>query len=228
MRYQNQTLLIDADDTLWQTNVQFERVAGAFTDLVAPLGCPPARVRETVDRVEQQNIRVRGYGMKSFLRSLEEAFVLLAGRQPQDHELNEIRGMERHFQQPDLLAGVAETLEYLSGRHHLHLFSKGNRDEQVEKFNGSGLQDHFDGWDIVPEKDAGAYREVIARHGWDASKVWMVGNSPRSDINPALAIGLNAVFIPAAITWEYEDEQIRPGTGELLRLEKFSDLREHF
>jgi putative hydrolase of the HAD superfamily len=58
----------------------------------------------------------------------------------------------------------------------------------------------------------------------------MIGNSPRSDINPALAAGLNAIFIPHAQTWVLEHEEIERslGTGKLMELESFGRLREHF
>jgi len=32
--------------------------------------------------------------------------------------------------------------------------------------------------------------------GFDKSRAWMIGNSPKSDINPALEAGLGAVFVP--------------------------------
>jgi putative hydrolase of the HAD superfamily len=56
----------------------------------------------------------------------------------------------------------------------------------------------------------------------------MAGNSAKSDINPALEARLNAVFIPHAHTWTLERQDIRPGQGRLLILERFADLREHF
>jgi putative hydrolase of the HAD superfamily len=56
----------------------------------------------------------------------------------------------------------------------------------------------------------------------------MIGNSPKSDVNPALEAGINAVFVPHAHTWVLEKEEIRPGNGRLLIVEQFSDLREHF
>ena len=37
---------------------------------------------------------------------------------------------------------------------------------------------------------------------------WMIGNSPKSDINPALAAGLNAVFVPHGNTWILEHEEV--------------------
>jgi putative hydrolase of the HAD superfamily len=56
----------------------------------------------------------------------------------------------------------------------------------------------------------------------------MIGNSPKSDINPALEAGLNAVYIPHAQTWRLEHQEISPGPGRLLVLERFSELRQHF
>jgi putative hydrolase of the HAD superfamily len=56
----------------------------------------------------------------------------------------------------------------------------------------------------------------------------MAGNSVKSDINPALEAGLNAVFIPHAHTWTLERQDIRPGKGRLLTVEGFSDLMRHF
>ena len=55
-----------------------------------------------------------------------------------------------------------------------------------------------------------------------------MGNSPRSDINPALEIGLGAVYIPHARTWTLETEEIRNGSGRLLVLERFAELTGHF
>jgi putative hydrolase of the HAD superfamily len=58
----------------------------------------------------------------------------------------------------------------------------------------------------------------------------MVGNSPKSDINPALAAGLHAVFIPHGDTWilEHEDLATAPAPQRLLVVERFADLRAHF
>jgi len=57
---------------------------------------------------------------------------------------------------------------------------------------------------------------------------WMIGNSPKSDVNPALEAGLNAVYVPHPHTWGLEKEEIRRGNGRLLVVEKFADLRGHF
>ena len=84
--------------------------------------------------------------------------------------------------------------------------------------------------EVLPEKDAAAYRTLAARHQCDPARTWMIGNSPKSDINPALAAGLHAVFLPHGFTWVLEEEAInQPAPGQrLLELAAFTDLIHHF
>jgi putative hydrolase of the HAD superfamily len=68
----------------------------------------------------------------------------------------------------------------------------------------------------------------VEERGMDPEQTWMIGNSPKSDINPALEAGLNAVFVPHAHTWILEKQELRPGKGKLLVVEQFTDLRKVF
>lgn len=230
MRLERQVLLIDADDTLWETNANFERTLAAFCRLVAPLGYNEGHVRQQVDLAERANIRRRGYGAGNFLRTLEEVYLELAGHRAEPPVREEIRRFSRILLEEPLrlLDGVEETLAYLAPRHRLLLFTKGNMAEQSGKVVASGLGHFFKAREIVPEKNEAAYRALVARDRLPRREVWMVGNSPRSDINPALAAGLNAVFIPSRSSWEYENEEIRRGPGRLLVLKSFRELAEHF
>ena len=81
---------------------------------------------------------------------------------------------------------------------------------------------------IVKEKDAAAYRSLVNQRAMEPERTWMIGNSPKSDINPALEAGLNAVFVPHRHTWVLEKQELRPGAGKLLVLEGFRELKEHF
>ena len=128
------------------------------------------------------------------------------------------------------MEGVAETLSELGQRHRLILVTKGNHEEQHDKLERSGLRGHFTAVEVPSEKDEGMYRALAARHALDPATTWMIGNSPRSDVNPALAAGLNAVFIPHDFTWVLEHEVVNaPAEGErLLELERFTDLLRYF
>lgn len=224
------TLLIDADDTLWENNVFFEKTIEDFITLLEPLGYSRDYVRRVLNDTEHQNVRQQGYGVRSFRRSLEETYGKLAGHLVRQEVSARIKTMTDRLEvtPPRILEGVPETLSYLSLRHRLVLFTKGQQAEQAAKVERSGLQAFFEAIEIVPEKDIGTYQDVVGRLRVVKSRGWMVGNSPRSDINPALAAGLNAVFIPHPSTWEMEQGEVRSGLGKLLILSSFRELRSHF
>jgi putative hydrolase of the HAD superfamily len=129
---------------------------------------------------------------------------------------------------PKILDGVPETLAYLIQRHRLILFTKGEPAEQAAKVERSGLQGFFEFIEIVPEKDTETYSSLVKKHKIVKSLGWMIGNSPRSDINPAMKIGLNAVYVPHQHTWQMEHEPVIAGSGKLIILPAFRELRSHF
>ena len=224
------TLLIDADDTLWENNVFFEKVIEDFLSRLEPYGYARDYARRILNETERRNIRQHGYGVRSFGRSLEETYMKLAGHMARRSTVAQLEKMVAELEgtPPHILDGVPETLAYLTERHRLILFTKGEPAEQAAKVERSGLQGFFDAIEIVAEKNVETYGELINQHHIVKSHGWMVGNSPRSDINPALQAGLNAVFIPHHATWELEHDALQGGTGKLVILSSFRELRQHF
>jgi putative hydrolase of the HAD superfamily len=108
--------------------------------------------------------------------------------------------------------------------------TKGAVAEQSSKVERSGLKQFFSAVEIVQEKDPFTYQRVAAEHDLSHASTWMVGNSPKSDINPALAAGLNAVFLPHGDTWILEHEELASvePPQRLLVLESFDELKKHF
>ncbi len=225
-----QHLIIDADDTLWENNIYFERAFETFVDYLAHSSLAPQQVRDVLDEIETANARVHGYGSANFGRNLQQCYERLAERDVCDDDLRAVLAFaEKILEAPmEVIDGVPETLEYLASRHDLTLFTKGHPQEQKLKIDRSDLAIWFGHTAIVKEKDAAAYGELIAERGMDPCRAWMIGNSPKSDINPALEAGLNAVFVPHQHTWVLEKQEIRSGPGRLLILDRFSDLRTHF
>ena len=189
-------------------------------------------MRERLNHVERATIAEHGYGLQSFRKSLIRCFEQLSASPvtPDKHErivsfVNSIAEQEI-----ELLPGVAETLATLAGRHRCILVTKGDPGEQNDKLERSGLAPHFAAVEVFAEKTEAAYRNLIERHGCKPETTWMIGNSPRSDVNPALAAGFNAVFIPHDFTWVLEHETVAspPSTARLLELASFADLLRHF
>ncbi len=225
-----QQLIVDADDTLWENNIYFERAFDDFCDFLAHSNMPPAEVRAVLDEIETVNSKVHGYGAANFARNLSECYHRLVERAVDTEDLSRIMSFtEQILQHPiEVIAGVEETLEYLAARHDLTLFTKGNPEEQKLKLDRSGLGPYFGHTAIVKEKDAATYAELIRECSLDSERTWMIGNSPKSDINPALEAGIGAVFVPHEHTWRLEHEEIREGRRRLLKLGKFAELREYF
>ena len=125
---------------------------------------------------------------------------------------------------------MEETLALLAPRHDLTLMTKGHPEEQRLKIDRSGLAGYFRHAAVVPEKNPAAYQTLVVELEVDPARTWMIGNSPKSDINASLAAGLNAVFIPHHATWRLEHQEIDAdaGPGRLLVLERFRDLGRHF
>lgn len=223
-------MLIDADDTLWHNNIYFERTTDAFIDYLEHSSMQRDEIRQVIMEIERANLKTRGYGAESYARNLVDAYQRLSERQIDQRQLDDVFnfGMQILDADIELLHGVSETLEDLSQRHELMLFTKGNLDEQRRKIERSGIGHHFHHIGIVPEKDVRAYIDAVASVGAITDRTWMVGNSPRSDINPALEAGMGAVYIPYERTWELEIEAIDARRDRLLLLERFSQLTYHF
>jgi putative hydrolase of the HAD superfamily len=224
MRYH---LLIDADDTLWENNIYFEQAIHGFITFLNHSQLSREEVRAVLDDVE----RLMGYGSVNFTRSLVETYRRLAEKDLHDEDIQQVRQFGEQIQTHplQLLDGVKETLNYLMPRHDLVLLTKGDLEEQKLKVERSEIEECFKQVIIVQEKDVATYYRIAEELQVDPKHTWMVGNSPRSDINPALAAGLNAVYIPHPHTWRLEHEEVQnTGEGDLLTLSAFADLRTYF
>ena len=227
-----QNLLIDADDTLWENNIYFERAITNFISFLNHHQYTPDEVREVLYQVERDNIREHGYGMHSFATALVKCFEQLSVEPITPVLHDSIRGFAYAIAEHpmEILPEVAETLSDLAERHHLFLMTKGNITEQIGKVERSGLKAHFTAIEVVAEKDTPTYNAVVEKYALIREQTWMIGNSPNSDINPALEAGLHAVFVPYHNTWELERGELRPniGNGTLLQVPSFGHLRDLF
>jgi putative hydrolase of the HAD superfamily len=219
------TLLIDADDTLWENNIHFERVAGEFVAKLSDRGIASQRAQEALWQTEQRNVKITGYGSKAFCQSLHEVARELHADNLESWIIEKETSIFHH--PIELMPGVRETLPLLHAKNQLILLTKGYEDEQHGKLQRSGLAQFFHATEIVFEKSVETYRDVVTKHRLQPAQTWMIGNSPRSDINPAKAAGLGTVFIPYHTTWQHEMEEITLN-GDTLVLENFGELAKHF
>ncbi|MEU6739243.1 HAD family hydrolase [Streptosporangium sandarakinum] len=230
MRLTGQVLIFDADDTLWENNILFERVIDDFLGWLAHPTLDRVEIRAILDDIEAANAVAHGYGSKVFLRSLGECLERLHRRPATAEERRRIEELAVALveHRVELIPGVSETLAALGERHDLLLLTKGDLEEQRRKLEVSALAHHFREVHIVPEKDVEVYRRLVRRYDLTPATTWMIGNSPKSDILPARQAGMNAVFIPNDNTWVLERADLAPDDDRVLRLRRFPELLDHF
>jgi putative hydrolase of the HAD superfamily len=224
-------LVFDADDTLWDSNIHFLEAFDNFADAIGAegLGLERAQIQAAVRRAELKLIETLGYGRRPYMLALHEAAAAIApqGNGAIRDALERIGAylMDRHC---ELLPGVEVTLRELAQRHRLLMFTKGQRDEQLRKLERSGLAPLFARVETPREKDVEAYRALVRDAELDPAVTYMIGNSPRSDINPAIKAGLRAVYIPHTHTWDLEHEEIERPDDRIIELDAFRMLVEVF
>ncbi len=222
------TLLIDADDTLWENIIVFQRINAAYAEWVAP-GRDGNIVRAELDEIQVGLVATHGYGRNTFQLSLLHGIERFAGRTPTSLDEETVADLVAplRWDELDLIDGVADTLEALFPDNQLLMVTKGDHTEQSLKVERSGLRGFFDAIEILPDKTVEHYERIVHDHALDPNTTWMIGNSPRSDIAPALDAGLHAIFIPHAETWGHEMAVV-PDHPRLTRLNDFSELRALF
>jgi putative hydrolase of the HAD superfamily len=223
---ERQHLIFDADDTLWENNIYFEQAFDEFCEYLNHSALTPVEIRTILDEIEIANAKIHGYGAVNFGRNLSQCYLRLAERAVDEHDLKLVSSMAHQIlaQEIELMEGVAETLPFLAEKHELTMCTKGDVAEQNRKIDLSGLRPLFAHCAVVKEKSRATYEELANVQRFDLSRTWMIGNSPKSDINPSLEAGLRAVFVPHERTWGLEKEEIRDPGGRLVVVRKFSDL----
>jgi putative hydrolase of the HAD superfamily len=223
-----QQLLFDADDTLWENNVHFERGFEEFVSFLNHERLSTQEIREVLDRFERVNISNQLYGARAFANGLAETYQEITGSRD-DAELAAVQqfGLRILEIEMDLIDGVEETLNALRPHHDLFLITKGDLEEQQLKINRSAISGLFDAHVITREKRTDTYRDIVDSLDLERERTWMIGNSTRSDIHPALEAGLHAVLIPHDMTWHLEHiefERHPDWAGRFVELQRFRDL----
>jgi putative hydrolase of the HAD superfamily len=218
-------LIFDADDTLWENNIYYENTRNNFFILCEKYDISRSQAERHFYQTETRLVQEKGYGTTNFLLILNTLFNLLLPPEALSHFNHLIDEFEHTIYRPrKTFPDVEETLVKLKERYALFVLTKGDLKEQKIKLDNSGLNHFFTHKFIVSEKNDQTYRKILAEQNWPGSEVCMVGNSPKSDINPALKAGMWAIFIPYAHTWGLENEALNRDQDKLVRIKQFSEL----
>lgn len=211
-----QHLLFDLDDTLIQCNKHFisarEAFLGSMEKFFYGYGIDLKEVDLTQQQIDLAGIDQLGLGKVRFPESLVTTYLLFCeklGKEPQEFEKKQLEqiGYLVYDQKPELLPNAIEVLKRLNtDQYELHLYTGGDYQIQMNKILDSGLHVHFEEHRryVSEHKNKEILQGILNRHHWKPHTVWMIGNSARSDIRPALEVGIHAIHIPNENGWVFD------------------------
>ena len=224
-----EAIIFDFDDTLVATNRLYDEARREFFTAMSAFGdFDEEEMAEYLNATDIANGEAAGHLSKecfpSAMRQTYEHFLEASGLEREESAAKAIEdiGWRVFDKEAAWLPGAKDTLAALRGKVRLILFSQGNPDIQEDRIRKSGALAYFDDYRIVEQKDARSFRELITDTGIDVSSSWMVGNSIRADVNPALENGLNAALF-SGDTWDYD---LAEPVGEFRILNELKDIME--
>lgn len=209
------SILFDLDDTLIHCNKYFDEVIGKFASLMADwfkeYGLTAQEVKEKQLELDLAGIAKEGFTAERFPESFAETYDFFSSRYgrpapPAERAIALELGYSVYDSAFELYPDVVDTLFRLQAEgHRLSLFTGGVariQKNKVEKVNlGPFFEDRIY---VAQHKNADALEAILTENGFDRSRTWMIGNSLRTDIAPALDCGIGAVYIPPLSNWAFD------------------------
>lgn len=205
MKNRFKTIFFDADDTLWENERYFRDAEARFAELLSDYTSPDG-VQQMLWQKQEDNIPLFGYGSKTYMIGMTDAALELCGGHLPNHIYYGVKKIitDLAFHDLEILEGVQETLEALTGKYELIVATKGDVTEQMAKYRKSGLDRYFHHCEVMENKDEKNYLELAAKHDLAPEQLLMIGNSVKSDIAPVVNIGGTAINTPHEIVWVHE------------------------
>jgi len=220
-------IFFDADDTLWENERYFRAAEDKFAALLSDYTSPEG-VQQMLWQKQEDNIPLFGYGSKTYMLGMTDAALELCGGSLPENIYYGIKKIitDLAFHELEIIEGVEQTLQALQGQYTLIVATKGDLTEQMGKFRSSGLAKYFHHCEVMENKDEKNYLELIAKHDMKPEEFLMIGNSVKSDIAPAVAVGGWAIHTPHEIVWVHEMMDM-PASDRIIEVSGIRDILVH-
>ncbi|HEV7405991.1 MAG TPA: HAD family hydrolase [Chthoniobacteraceae bacterium] len=202
-------IIFDGDDTLWCTECLYDAARSEAREVVTEAGIDGQEWEDLERKIDVARVHTHGFDQTRFPGSCVLAYQELCVRGGCKASATVAAKVERAAQavftsRPPVMPHAVEILASLRAEGiPLALVTKGDEQVQRRRVRQSRLGRFFREISVVALKSPQVLGETIKTLGCEPSVSWMVGNSIRSDIMPALEAGLQAIWVNAPV-WEYE------------------------
>jgi putative hydrolase of the HAD superfamily len=231
-----QLILFDLDDTLVHCNIYFEQTLQQFTaSMVEIFGSDKMNsdeIRKKQQEIDLKGVEKLGFTLDHFPQSLVETYHYISavyGTNPDIAVESIVRelGERVYFLEIEAYPDMVETLNTLKNQGHtLFLYTGGVAEVQFRKVQKLGLDYFFENRiHVARHKTIEEMDRLLTRIHADRSNTWMIGNSLRTDIVPALESKIHAIFIPADNEWNYNIVEVKSEpAGAYLTISKLAEV----
>lgn len=209
-----QTILFDLDDTLVHCNKYFDVVIDQFVDLMLTWfsghGLLAQDIKQKQLQIDLAGIHIHGFMPERFPKSFVETYQWFSGHFNRKMSAKEESWLMQlghtvyeYTVEPYPL--MNETLDQLQqDGHRLFLYTGGDASIQMKKVKDLSLDTYFHDRIFVTVHKTKEFMETIMHEqGFDRKHTWMIGNSVKTDVLPALHAGIHSIHIPVAQDWAY-------------------------
>lgn len=236
----SQTLLFDMDDTLIHCNKYFQDVIDRFSEQMSEWflaggleGLDPETIKAKQLEIDIAGVTQKGFVETHFPESLVDTYRYFC----------ELYGIPQHSLHVDKLFRLGQSVyamkvepypymkealqQLVDDGHELHLYTGGVPSIQQDKIAAAGLEPFFEDRIFIRQhKNTEALRQILHDSGFDRSRTWMIGNSMRTDVLPALENGIHSIYLPAQLEWQFNVVEIKvKPVGAYLQLNSLRELR---
>jgi putative hydrolase of the HAD superfamily len=225
-------VIFDLDDTLIDTSHVYWVARKRFADTVKTQGVPEDIIIDTFEHIDAENIKKFGLVPSRYGVSMSETYDVLASK----YSLHRHESVAREIKicgdvvlhsLPKLIPGAMDLLKWVSTQFDLVLLTRGIPELQQKKVESRRIAHFFKSIQIVPYKGPTDFERVVERSGLRPEDAWAIGDSIRSDINPALAAGLNAILYRYSHhSYYWRQEYGVTPSGPFFCVDKLTDIKE--
>lgn len=208
-----QTIIFDGDDTLWKTQPIYRSVIDEFYRKLREQGFKSPEVRPvftSINRKLLKEIKLSSKRLGLAMSGAYEAMCQKSGVTCQTTIVKELLDLSQqvYIRPPEPMEGVHEVLSSLKQNFQLIFYSGGVEETQVNRLKSLSLDHYFgDRVFVVDKKDEETLGVILQSCGLRPDASWMVGNSPKFEMIPALRLGLSCIWMHTSF-WKEELESI--------------------
>lgn len=214
MTYSAQQIIFDLDDTLVHCNKYFDLILGQYFELISDWfgdeGPTTQEVRSKQAEIDVETVSTSGLASDNFPKSLIATYRYFCAKYNcpadpyQEQQLMKL-GLSVYDQEIEAYPGMVETLDLLKqDGHELYLYTGGDDTIQQRKIDQMKLGVYFDDRIFIRQhKNVEALENILSSHSFERNRTWMIGNSLRTDVLPALTAGINSIYLKQENEWLY-------------------------